>query len=77
MLVLCRRVGESIVIGEDRGIIVTVTEVSGDRVRIGIVAPRHVAVHRQEVAERILRGSRRPAKPAGTRYSDDDGEVDP
>lgn len=47
MLVLSRRPGESIMIGTD--VVVTVLEVSGDTVRIGVRAPRHIAVHREEV----------------------------
>jgi carbon storage regulator len=52
MLVLSRKKNESIVI--DSNIIVTVVEVRGDKVRIGIEAPREVSVHRQEVLEAIL-----------------------
>ncbi len=51
MLILSRREGETIVI--DGGIRVTVMEVRGDQVRIGIEAPRSVSVHRQEVFEQI------------------------
>ena len=47
MLVLTRRPNQSIVIGD--GIVVTVLEVRGDQVRIGIQAPRDVDVHREEV----------------------------
>jgi carbon storage regulator len=47
VLVLSRRAGESVVVGED--VTITVLEVRGDVVRLGIDAPRHVAVHRQEV----------------------------
>jgi len=47
MLVLTRKVGESIVIGD--AIEVTVLEVRGEQVKLGIRAPRHVAVHRKEV----------------------------
>ena len=47
MLVLSRRAGESIVIGHD--VTVTVLEVRGDVVRLGIAAPRNVQVHREEV----------------------------
>ncbi len=47
MLILTRRAGESIVIGDD--IVVTIVEAGRDHVRIGIEAPRSVAVHRQEV----------------------------
>ncbi len=47
MLILTRRAGESIVIGDD--IVVTIVEAGRDHVRVGIDAPRSVAVHRQEV----------------------------
>ena len=55
MLILTRRVGESIVVGDD--ITVTVFEVRGDAVRIGIDAPRTVQVHRQEVYEELRRAN--------------------
>lgn len=78
MLVLTRRVGDSIIIGDD--IVVTVLEVRSDQVRIGIEAPREVSVHREEVyrqmveqtedsgdgterAEELRRRLRRPAPP--------------
>jgi carbon storage regulator len=51
MLLLTRRAAESIKIGSD--ITVTILEVKGTQVRIGIDAPKSVAVHREEVAERI------------------------
>ena len=51
MLVLTRRPGETLIIGEE--IRVTVLEVSGHQVRLGVTAPREVPVHREEVAERI------------------------
>ena len=47
MLVLSRRVGESVAIGDD--VVVTVLEVRGDVIRVGIDAPRSVAVHRAEL----------------------------
>lgn len=53
MLVLTRRTGEKIVIGND--IIVTVLEVRHDQVRIGIDAPRSVQVHREEVFAQVMR----------------------
>lgn len=56
MLVLTRRVGESIVIGND--ITVTVLEVRGDQVRIGIEAPQTVAVHREEVYAQVQQENR-------------------
>lgn len=51
MLVLSRKKNESIVINND--IVVTVVEIRGDKVRLGIVAPRDVPVHRQEVYDAI------------------------
>jgi carbon storage regulator len=51
MLILSRRTGETICIGDD--IEVTVLEVRGNQVRFGITAPKEVAVHREEVYERI------------------------
>jgi len=51
MLILTRRRGESIVIGGD--IEVTLLQVQGDQVRLGITAPKDVAVHRKEVLEQI------------------------
>jgi carbon storage regulator len=54
MLILTRRVGESVVIGED--VTVTVLGVKGNQVRIGINAPKNVAVHREEIFERIKSG---------------------
>lgn len=56
MLVLTRKVGESIVIGDGRNeVIVTVLSGNGryGQHRIGINAPRHIPVHRQEIADRI------------------------
>jgi carbon storage regulator len=47
MLVVTRRANESIVIGDD--VVVTVLEVRGDQIRLGIDAPRSVAVHHEEV----------------------------
>lgn len=53
MLVLTRRANQSIIIGTD--IIVTVLEIRGDQVRLGITAPRNVSVHREEVFVEIQR----------------------
>jgi carbon storage regulator len=53
MLILTRRVGETVMIGND--VTVTVLGVKGNQVRIGVNAPRDVAVHREEIYERIKR----------------------
>jgi len=53
MLVLTRRVGEKLIIGED--VIVTVLGVKGMQVRVGIEAPRDVMVNREEIYQRILK----------------------
>jgi carbon storage regulator len=53
MLILTRRVGETLMIGND--VTVTVLGVKGNQVRIGVNAPKDVAVHREEIFERIKR----------------------
>jgi carbon storage regulator len=63
MLVLSRRANQSIVIGSD--IVVTVLEVRGDHVRLGIQAPRTVTVHREEVFAEIQRENRSAAAMTG------------
>jgi carbon storage regulator len=60
MLVLSRQRDESIVIGDN--IIVTVVDVRGDKVRLGIEAPREVSVHRREVYEAIQRENQQASK---------------
>ncbi len=62
MLVLSRKVGEQIVIGED--IVLTVVDVRNDTVRLGIAAPRHVAVNRAEVLRAVEEANRDAASVA-------------
>ena len=53
MLILTRRVGETLMVGDD--VTVTIIGVKANQVRIGVSAPKNVAVHRQEIYERIQR----------------------
>ena len=59
MLVLTRRRGQSIVIGDS--VVVTVLEATGDSVRLGITAPREVTVHREEVVAELRAANRTAA----------------
>ena len=52
MLILTRKLGESIAIGDQ--IKVTLIEIQGKQVKIGVIAPKDVSIHRQEIYERIL-----------------------
>jgi carbon storage regulator len=54
MLIVTRRMGETVMIGSD--VTVTVLSIKGSQVRIGIAAPNSVAVHREEVYERLKNG---------------------
>ena len=54
MLIVTRRMGETVMIGSD--VTVTVLSIKGSQVRIGIAAPESVAVHREEVYERLKNG---------------------
>ncbi len=61
MLVLTRRAGESVMIGDD--VVITVLETRGDVVRLGIQAPREVQVHREEVYKELRDVNREAASP--------------
>ena len=63
MLILTRRVGETVMIGHD--VTVTVLGVKGNQVRIGVNAPKSVAVHREEIYERIKREEQGVGAPSG------------
>ena len=62
VLVLTRRPGESVMIGDD--VVVTVLDVRGDVVRLGIKAPRSVQVHREEVYNELQKANREAASPS-------------
>jgi carbon storage regulator len=68
MLVLSRRVGDSLVIGED--IEITVLDIRGDVARIGVAAPREVAVRRKELLAELAEGNRSAAAPSPAAISD-------
>ncbi|ESQ13260.1 MAG: hypothetical protein N838_15865 [Thiohalocapsa sp. PB-PSB1] len=68
MLILTRRVGETLMIGDD--VTVTVLGVKGNQVRIGVNAPRDVAVHREEIYERIKREQAQAAAQAASQPTD-------
>jgi carbon storage regulator len=63
MLILTRRVGETLVIGDE--VTVTVLGVRGNQVRLGVNAPKEVAVHREEIYQRIQMEKGGEKAPAG------------
>ena len=65
MLILTRRVGETVMIGND--VTVTILGVKGNQVRVGINAPKNVTVHREEIYERIKREQQGNLSPGGNR----------
>jgi carbon storage regulator len=62
VLVLTRRPGESVMVGDD--VVITVLDVRGDVVRLGIKAPRSIQVHREEVYQELQRANREAASPS-------------
>ena len=75
MLVLSRKKDESIVINND--ITIVVVEIRGDKVRLGVEAPKEVPVHRREVYEAIARGESADAPLASTPADTQTGEAAP
>lgn len=63
MLVLTRRVSQKIRIGDD--ILVTIASINGSQVKVGVEAPRHISVHREEVYQRVLASREEPVVAAG------------
>jgi len=62
VLVLTRRSGESVMVGDD--VVITVLDTRGDIVRLGIMAPRSIQVHREEVYRELQRANREAASPS-------------
>jgi carbon storage regulator len=71
MLILTRRVGETLMVGDD--VTVTVLGVKGNQVRIGVNAPKDVAVHREEIYDRIRKENETGGDAADSANKGDDG----
>jgi carbon storage regulator len=65
MLILTRRIGETITVGNDGNVKFTVLDVNRRQVKIGIDAPREIAIHRDEIFQKILSNKSQKSDPEG------------
>lgn len=72
MLILTRRIGESLIIGDN--VVVTILGIRGNQVRIGVTAPREISVHREEVYQRIKQEQQLAQGDGNVQEASDSGE---